>query len=89
MMNDIKYGTFLFFGCSLVIGIMFAWCFMPETKGLSLEDMDIMFNLKGLAWRMRPETDRIIAGNREELRTGEVSEETMLAKLAAKHVEDI
>lgn len=89
MMNNITYGTFLFFGCSIVVGIVFAWCFMPETKGLSLEDMDIMFNLKGLAHNMRPETDRIIAANREELRTGEVSEESMAEKFGAKHMEDV
>ncbi|KAH0607313.1 uncharacterized protein H6S33_003301 [Morchella sextelata] len=86
MMNNITYGTFLFFGCSLVCGMIFAWCFLPETKGLSLEDMDIMFSLKGLATHLRPETDRIIAINREELRTGEVSDGS-IEKQGSKHVE--
>lgn len=86
MMNNITYGTFLFFGCSLVCGMIFAWCFLPETKGLSLEDMDIMFSLKGLATNLRPETDRIIAINREELRTGEVSDGS-IEKQGSKHVE--
>lgn len=35
---------------------------MPETSGLPLEDMDILFGeIKGLARNRRQETDRIIA----------------------------
>lgn len=64
MMTNITYGTFLFFGCSIVVGITVAWVFMPETKGLALEDMDIMFNLSGLAHAKRARTDEIIAERR-------------------------
>ncbi|CZT05143.1 probable monosaccharide transporter [Rhynchosporium graminicola] len=64
MMENVKYGTFIFFGSSLVVGIIFVILFMPETKGLSLEDMDIMFNLAGLAHSMRAKTDAIIAERR-------------------------
>ncbi|KAF2655721.1 general substrate transporter [Lophiostoma macrostomum CBS 122681] len=43
MVLGIKYGTFLFFGCCTVLAIIFAWLFVPETKGVALEDMDLIF----------------------------------------------
>ncbi|KAJ4304629.1 hypothetical protein N0V90_000155 [Kalmusia sp. IMI 367209] len=43
MVLGIKYGTFLFFGCCTVLAIVFAWLFVPETKGVQLEDMDLIF----------------------------------------------
>jgi MFS family permease len=43
MVLGIKYGTFLFFGCCTVLAIAFAWFFVPETKGVALEDMDLIF----------------------------------------------
>jgi sugar porter (SP) family MFS transporter len=64
MMNNIKYGTFIFFGSSLVVGITFVILFMPETKGLALEDMDIMFNMAGLAHGKRAKTDAVISERR-------------------------
>ena len=43
MVLGIKYGTFLFFGACTVLAIAFAWAFIPETKGVQLEDMDLIF----------------------------------------------
>lgn len=43
MVLGIKYGTFLFFGSCTVLAIAFAWLFVPETKGVQLEDMDLIF----------------------------------------------
>jgi len=43
MVLGIKYGTFLFFGCCTVLAVAFAWFFIPETKGVQLEDMDLIF----------------------------------------------
>lgn len=39
----ITYGTFLFYGAFCVLAILFAWLFIPETKGIQLEDMDLLF----------------------------------------------
>jgi hypothetical protein len=64
MMINIKYGTFLFFGCSLVVGIFVVFFLMPETKGLALEEMDILFNIEGLAYNKRRKADEIIAAQR-------------------------
>lgn len=42
-LHRITYGTFLFFGSCTVLAILFAWLFIPETKGVQLEDMDLLF----------------------------------------------
>ncbi|KAH8660054.1 general substrate transporter [Xylariales sp. PMI_506] len=43
MVIGITYGTFLFFGCCTVLALLFAWFFVPETKGVQLEDMGLIF----------------------------------------------
>lgn len=61
MMTNITYGTFLLFGTSVVIGIVVVFLFMPETKNLSLEEMDILFNISGMGYQQRSKADHIIA----------------------------
>jgi hypothetical protein len=63
MMTNIKFGTFYLFGSSLVIAGIVVFFFMPETKGLSIEEMDILFAQKGLAHNIRKKTDAIISQN--------------------------
>jgi MFS family permease len=41
MMTRIQWGTFVFFGTCTFVSIFIAFLFVPETKGVSLEDMDI------------------------------------------------
>lgn len=55
MIEDITYGTFLFFGSCTVIAFIAIWLFLPETKGVSLENMDLLFETRGLAWVKRRE----------------------------------
>ncbi|KAI9487854.1 MAG: general substrate transporter [Benjaminiella poitrasii] len=43
MLENITYGTYIFFACFLIISFFFVWFFVPETKGRSLEDMDEIF----------------------------------------------
>lgn len=43
MVASITYGTFIFFGSCTVIAFWFAYFFVPETKGVPLEDMDLLF----------------------------------------------
>lgn len=69
MIEDIEYGVFLFFGTSVVCGMTFAYFFLPETKGVQLEDMDIMFSAKGFARQKRKTLDAVLAERREEVIT--------------------
>jgi hypothetical protein len=37
------YGTWFFFACWMITATVWAFFFLPETKGKTLEEMDIMF----------------------------------------------
>jgi sugar porter (SP) family MFS transporter len=51
------YGTYLLFGSFSVLMFVFTWFFVPETKGLFLEDMDDLFGILELAKRMLDEAE--------------------------------
>ncbi|KAL2211561.1 MFS quinate transporter QutD [Sarocladium strictum] len=83
MMANIKWGTFFLFGFSVLFGIIFSFMLIPETKGLSLEDMDILFNQKGFAFTWRKKTDQIIQDRTEAGTDDHIAAE----KRNASHVE--
>ncbi|KAB5589300.1 quinate permease [Ceratobasidium theobromae] len=43
MMEHLTYGTFIFFGLFSLMGGAFVYFMVPETKGLTLEEMDLAF----------------------------------------------
>ncbi|KAL3965246.1 hypothetical protein ACCO45_002250 [Purpureocillium lilacinum] len=49
MLSDITYGTYLIFGALTFLGAGFMWFFVPETKRLTLEEMDVVFGSVGTA----------------------------------------
>lgn len=49
MISGISYGTYLVFGILTFMGAGFVWFFVPETKRLTLEEMDIIFGSEGTA----------------------------------------
>ncbi|KAI0380293.1 general substrate transporter [Hypomontagnella monticulosa] len=49
MLNQIGYGTYILFGLLTFIGAGFIWFFVPETKRLTLEEMDVIFGSEGTA----------------------------------------
>jgi len=49
MLKHLRYGTYIFFGLLTFGGAAFIYFFFPETKGLSLEEMDILFGSAGAA----------------------------------------
>ncbi|PCH42530.1 general substrate transporter [Wolfiporia cocos MD-104 SS10] len=49
MLARIGFGTFVFFGSFSFLGGLFIWFLVPETKGLTLEEMDDVFGSAGLA----------------------------------------
>lgn len=64
------FGTFLFFGLINLTFIPFIYIFYPETKGRSLEEIDVMF-AKGYCtgeWyvKVADEMPRLTAGEIEE-----------------------
>lgn len=51
MLEHLTYGTYIFFGLLTSIGALFIFFVFPETKGLSLEEMDTIFGSVGVAAR--------------------------------------
>ncbi|KAF7157451.1 hypothetical protein CNMCM5623_001712 [Aspergillus felis] len=49
MLQNIKYGTYIFFGVLTFLGAGFIAFLVPETKQLSLEEMDVIFGSEGTA----------------------------------------
>ncbi|OBZ88450.1 High-affinity glucose transporter [Choanephora cucurbitarum] len=43
MLASITWGTYIFFGCCCIIMSVVVYIFFPETKGKSLEEMDMVF----------------------------------------------
>lgn len=62
LLENITYGTYILFGVLTFVGAGFIWFFVPETKRLSLEEMDIIFGSEGMA---RKEQERMEEINRE------------------------
>ncbi|KAH7354878.1 general substrate transporter [Rhexocercosporidium sp. MPI-PUGE-AT-0058] len=60
MVKSMGYGTFIFFGIMCFLGAAFIWYVVPETKGLTLEEMDEVFGDEaGNAIEDRNRLDRI------------------------------
>ena len=49
MLKHLSYGTFIFFGLLTFGGVVFVWLVVPETKRLTLEEMDILFGSMDVA----------------------------------------
>ena len=60
-MGEAGYGMFFMFASFDVIMGVFVWFFIPETKGLSLEQMDELFGVTEAAKKMdeEPEVARV------------------------------
>lgn len=49
MLQKITFGTFIFSGLLTFGGGAFIWLFVPETKRLTLEEMDVLFGSTRIA----------------------------------------
>jgi hypothetical protein len=50
MFAEMDYGVYFFFASLMMLSIVFVFFLIPETKGIPLESMDLLFNTKP-AWR--------------------------------------
>lgn len=46
MFDTMDYGVYFFFASLMLISIVFVYFLVPETKGIPLENMDMLFELK-------------------------------------------
>ncbi|KAK2012443.1 general substrate transporter [Colletotrichum eremochloae] len=86
MISDLGYGAYFFFGAILILMGIWAFFFVPETKGLTLEDMDTLF--------MNPTHKTVWAQMRgrpivapERARSPSISDEKFEANIEAAQVE--
>lgn len=59
MLSNITYGTYILFGVLTYMGAAFIWFVVPETKRLTLEEMDVIFGSEGTAAADRERMDEI------------------------------
>lgn len=84
MIEGISYGVFIFFGCMTAIAFAFVYFFVSETKGVALEDMDILFQeTTGFASKKRKQFDEIITLRNRERAANKLDGEE------AQHVENL
>lgn len=50
MVASIRYGIFYFFAACTIVALIIAYLFVPETKGIPLEDMDLLFGKDSSVW---------------------------------------
>ena len=43
MLEQLGWGTYIFFAAFCLLALVFTYFFVPETRGKSLEDMDMVF----------------------------------------------
>ena len=46
MFTAMGYGVYFFFAALMMCSIVFVWFFVPETKGVPLENMERVFEIK-------------------------------------------
>ncbi|KAK7408941.1 hypothetical protein QQX98_008885 [Neonectria punicea] len=84
MIESISFGAFLFFGSMTVIAFGFVYFCVPETKGVSLEDMDILWEeTTGFAPTKRKQFDEIVTVRNRERRVNKLDGEE------SQHVENL
>ncbi|CAO3612096.1 unnamed protein product [Mucor hiemalis] len=67
MLTTITWGTYIFFGCCCAVMAACVFLFYPETKGRSLEEMDVVFSGSVLAYKDVKDADlRFRQGNMRE-----------------------
>ncbi|KAK7676524.1 hypothetical protein QCA50_020493 [Cerrena zonata] len=72
MIESMQYGIYFFFAALAALSIPFVFFFIPETKGIALEDMDKLFDRslpahrahKFVLAKLRAESDALTHENR-------------------------
>lgn len=72
MFLKMDYGVYMFFACLMLLSIPFVFFLLPETKGIPLERMDELFEMKpahkahGKMLEMLQETEVVHSAVRDE-----------------------
>jgi hypothetical protein len=81
MFLTMSYGVYMFFACLMLLSIPYVYFLIPETKGVPLERMDELFEIKPvhkahsiLTERMKLEDHEDLAVRNEKLAADERTE---------------
>ncbi|KAJ5690314.1 hypothetical protein N7462_004706 [Penicillium macrosclerotiorum] len=58
MISNITYGTYFLFAACSTLSIPFVWFFIPETKGVPLEEVDVLFERRVFGFGQQSTSDR-------------------------------
>ncbi|KAJ5728757.1 sugar transporter [Penicillium malachiteum] len=85
MIASIKHGTFYFFGACTLVALVFAYLFVPETKGIPLEDMGVLFGADVSVFATKARKNYL------EFRHAQIeaADEAQLEKQSNLHVENV
>lgn len=75
--TSMGYGTWFFFGTWLLIAMVWAFFFLPETKGVSIDQMDLLFGYEGdrQSLSFKENTNRPFADGKDKTVESEHAEE--------------
>ncbi|KAI9470515.1 MAG: general substrate transporter [Benjaminiella poitrasii] len=59
MLTSITWGTYIFFGCCCLVMAVCVFFFFPETKGKSLEEMDLVFSGPVLCYKQNKQLKHV------------------------------
>ena len=82
-MGSHGFGTYIFFAAFCFSFFFFTWVFVPETKGLSLENMDELFGMPQI-----PSKDDLEAGDSENIEAEVAGPEKRNEQGRTQHAEE-
>lgn len=86
MFAKMGYGVYFFFASLMICSIVFVFFLIPETKGVPLESMDQLFEIKPV-WRAHGEMVSKLREEEERFRH-EIEESGVAHKVGAEQVEN-
>ncbi|KAJ5343548.1 hypothetical protein MYU51_021639 [Penicillium brevicompactum] len=87
MFSAMGYGVYFFFASLMICSIVFVYFLVPETKGIPLESMDALFDIKPV-WRAHGRMVAQLRENEEQFRHDVEASGLGAAKLHDEQVED-
>lgn len=87
MFSAMGYGVYFFFASLMMCSIVFVYFLIPETKGIPLESMDGLFDIKPV-WRAHGRMVAQLRENEEQFRHDVEASGLGASKLRDEQVED-